>query len=292
MSFNIDVDIAITADLPIPYTKIHILRRLSGFHLAPHMHTFSHLITVTSGELYVIFNGKSYQMHTGQAILLPSHIQHELYSDKGYSEIGIDLIDLTELSPKQDLRDIRNALARACPTGFAFGMLLFLPASFEDMYELVHSLDSFNRLKLLNRADSFVVSFIESTRAQEKGNHYRQFINLLSSPKNYNLSLSEICEKLDVSKTHLERLVNERNGCGVAEYCKRLKMTRACALLLDTELSISDIAEYLCFNSASHFSFFFKNRRGITPSEYRNSSRSFLSMPSSLTTVSMPSDSR
>lgn len=266
------IDIAITVDLPSPYQKIHLLQHRPGFHLPMHSHTFSHLNFITSGNLTVIFGGKKYSLHEGHAFLLPSKLPHELFSPTGYSQIGVDLTEPENLSVHSDLRSIRKNIAAACPSGFAISKPMYAPCTFQDIYKLLHNLDSFNRFKLINWIDSYVVSFIESNRLSENNNHHQKFIKLISSPSGYNLSLTEMCEKLSLSKTQLERLVNKHFGCSTIEYCRRLKLTRACAFLLDTNFPIAEIADSLGFNSAAHFSYFFKKRMGVTPSTYRNSS--------------------
>lgn len=263
------ISLVLTDDLPKPYIKFHLLRHLPGFRMELHSHSFSHLITVLAGELEITFLGNTYALHKGQSVLLPAGIPHSLASKTGYSQLGIDIAEPDSSSDHTDKRNIRKILSNTFPNGFGISTLLCIPCAFDDIYNIMHNLDEFTRLKLINRVDSIVVSFIESSNTLKSNSYIDDFLKLISSPNGYDYSLPEICERLNISKTHLERLVQEKFGCSAIEYCKRMKIINACALLLDTQLSISQIAEQLHFGSAAHFSYFFKSRMGINPKDYR-----------------------
>lgn len=267
------VNIALTANLPQPYTKIHLLHHLPGFHLEPHFHSISHLIVIFEGNLQVNYQNRTFHLHEGNAILLPSGIPHELLSETGYSQVGIDLLDLSALDTNDDKRNIRRILADSCPSGFEVVSHLSMPCSFNEIYDILHNLTPFTTLKLLTWIDTVVISFIESVHSNYNNDFKRRFLDLLSSNNGYKLSLLEICNGMNLSKTHLERLTLKEFGCGAVEYCMRMRIVNACALLMDTELPISEIADRLGFNSAAHFSYCFKLRQKMTPREFRNSSR-------------------
>ena len=54
------------------------------------------------------------------------------------------------------------------------------------------------------------------------------------------------------------------------DYVKKTRITRACRMLVTTELSIFEIAERVGFSNQFHFSRVFKEICGETPSDYRN----------------------
>ena len=56
------------------------------------------------------------------------------------------------------------------------------------------------------------------------------------------------------------------------DYVKKTRITRACRMLVTTELSIFEIAERVGFSNQFHFSRVFKQICGETPSNYRNQS--------------------
>ena len=48
-----------------------------------------------------------------------------------------------------------------------------------------------------------------------------------------------------------------------------VKIKKAMYLLSETDLMVRDIASSVGFDSISHFQYFFKKNKGITPLEYR-----------------------
>ena len=53
------------------------------------------------------------------------------------------------------------------------------------------------------------------------------------------------------------------------EYLAELKMQRACKLLRNQNLSVSEVAHEYGYNSLPYFSRHFKKRCGVTPSNFR-----------------------
>ncbi len=68
---------------------------------------------------------------------------------------------------------------------------------------------------------------------------------------------------------HLNRLFTRHTGLTVHQYILNLRLNRAKDLLLNSGLSLAQIAEKTGFNSNTHFSGYFKQMVGISPLEFR-----------------------
>ena len=84
------------------------------------------------------------------------------------------------------------------------------------------------------------------------------------------LTVSEITEVFSVSTAQLCRKFKKITGMTPYEYTLFLRIDQAKRLLLNTGLTILDIAVETGFDSSSHFSQCFKKFEKITPTEYRN----------------------
>ena len=84
-----------------------------------------------------------------------------------------------------------------------------------------------------------------------------------------NLSVSSISERFGVSMSHLSRLFKKNMGVKLNDYIRLERITRAQALLRDTELSVREISSLVGFNSASAFIRAYRERTGMTPGAYR-----------------------
>lgn len=72
---------------------------------------------------------------------------------------------------------------------------------------------------------------------------------------------------------YLNRLFIRYVGISMHKYMLNLRINEGKLLLLNTDLSISDIAFQVGFNSNTHFATYFKKETTMTPFEYRNNFR-------------------
>lgn len=83
------------------------------------------------------------------------------------------------------------------------------------------------------------------------------------------VSRSRISEVFYLSPNYLSRLFRKETGISLSEYIQTERMNRAKHLLLQSKLSISQIAAETGYPSFAHFSKQFKKFVGMTPGEYR-----------------------
>ena len=84
------------------------------------------------------------------------------------------------------------------------------------------------------------------------------------------LNVNELCERLGVSRVTLYRHFTARQGITPTEFIIRRRLDNARFLLSDTVKTVAEIAGLAGFNSEKYFLKQFKQRFGLTPSEFRN----------------------
>ena len=57
--------------------------------------------------------------------------------------------------------------------------------------------------------------------------------------------------------------------CTYTNYLSRLRLEKACHMLKDTALPIMEISLLCGFDNLSYFNRLFREKKGVTPSEYR-----------------------
>lgn len=82
-------------------------------------------------------------------------------------------------------------------------------------------------------------------------------------------SLDALAERLGTNEKRLSRAFRKHLGKSVFEYLREKRLERSLQLLAQTSLSIGAIAEETGFSSSANFATAFKERFGITASEYR-----------------------
>lgn len=83
------------------------------------------------------------------------------------------------------------------------------------------------------------------------------------------LNLNDFAREVEISTRQLERLFNKYLGMAPTRYYLKLRMERSRFLLLQTSMSVLDVALACGFVSASHFSKCYREHYERTPSEER-----------------------
>lgn len=84
------------------------------------------------------------------------------------------------------------------------------------------------------------------------------------------ICIPDIAEALGVSESHLSRIFKKETGESIQKYSMHMRIERAENLLKYSEASLTEISEYLCFSSQSHFGKVFKVYKNMTPKQYRD----------------------
>jgi len=85
------------------------------------------------------------------------------------------------------------------------------------------------------------------------------------------LTVEEISSACGMSISGLKRLMNEQCGQPPMAYVTALRLGEARRMIRETTLNFTQIADALGFGSVHYFSRVFKDKVGMTPSEYAKS---------------------
>jgi AraC-like DNA-binding protein len=102
-------------------------------------------------------------------------------------------------------------------------------------------------------------------------NILHQVIQFVRENTNRNITVAEIADHVGFSRPSLSRKVKKELGFDLSAFIRKCKLEEAKDLLAFSDKSISEISNYLCFSSQSHFQKAFKDQYGITPQAYRKS---------------------
>lgn len=83
-----------------------------------------------------------------------------------------------------------------------------------------------------------------------------------------NISLADVCNAVSLSAPYTARLFKKNLNMTVTEYINAQKLYYACELIKNTNMNISEIADYLGYNDLFYFSRLFKKKFGKSPTAY------------------------
>lgn len=106
-------------------------------------------------------------------------------------------------------------------------------------------------------------------KGERTENHIKECIRYMNEHLSEPLSLGEVAERFYFSPNYLSAMIKSRTGFAFKQYLQKLRMERACTLLADTDLKVSDIAQEVGVSDPAYFNRVFKKSYGVSPDGYR-----------------------
>lgn len=102
----------------------------------------------------------------------------------------------------------------------------------------------------------------------------RKFINdfagiVEQNLANEKLNVDDLCKVIGVSRVQLYRKVKALMGCSITDYILNRRLKKAKYLLNNENYTIAEITYMVGFSSPNYFATVFKNKYGVTPSEFK-----------------------
>ena len=116
------------------------------------------------------------------------------------------------------------------------------------------------------------ISRYRNDKSAVKFNHSYEFIQNVAKyiAENYSkdLSLEELSKTFSITPNHLSKQFKKVTDVCLNDYINITRITQAEKLLVNTDMSITEIASQCGFNDSSYFAAVFKKFKAITPKKY------------------------
>ncbi len=84
------------------------------------------------------------------------------------------------------------------------------------------------------------------------------------------LTVEAVAEHINMSKSHFSRIFKQQTGFSPYEFILASRLNKAKDYLQKTDLTVSQIAFEVGFNSSANFIYFFKQNTGLSPNKFRS----------------------
>lgn len=247
----------------------------------PHTHdNYLELLYVYSGAGQYMVDSKYYDIKEGDIVTCNAGILHGKRAESTCN-IRSYSIGITSLS-FHNLPDNWIASRDTQPV-ISCGML---SEQIGEMFRLIYLLSP-DKKHLSNICNCISLSIILLTRELILSRYRNETIRTRSSAsataeriRHYldqhyreSLTLSAIGKTLHISEYYLSHIFKDEFGVPPMQYVMKRRIGEAQNLLMDTDMPIGDIADYLGFSSISHLNTMFSKYIGIPPGKYRQSVR-------------------
>src|SRR5210317_2398628 len=94
---------------------------------------------------------------------------------------------------------------------------------------------------------------------------------ILSNIQNEKFGVSELASELNLSRSQLLRKIKSATGKSANQLIREIRLEKAAKMLLDTDITASEISFKTGFSSPSYFNKCFLDYYNLTPGEFKNS---------------------
>jgi len=247
-----------------PLAPHHFVEREAGARQAILIYCLSGL-----GQLHL--GDKEFKVDRGSAILIPANHPHVYFADR-QNPWSIFWIHFSGTQ----MNNVPMVLGASTddPIVHVPDTQLVLQA-FEDVYACLNY--NFSDSGLLSMS-SKLMNLFSIIRLHRKHRHPRRqaaedsvlsTIKFMRQHLDMNLTLDDLAAQSGQSVPYYCRRFKERTDQSPMSYFIHLKLQKACELLVQTNLSVKDVAEELGYKDPYYFSRLFKKIQGCAPSQYR-----------------------
>ena len=247
-------------------------RRAAGHHMHREHHNDDLLILCTAGEAFLSIEDEPYMIKAGDLVLLPAGASHRYtaapenpwtihwvhyagpLAEHFRHHMGFnDGVHVLHPGRQPRLLVDFNGLLSVRQTGFRTPGLVHVA----------------NRLRQLLAA--IPLSIGESGQSQQPD--LDTLHNFMREHLNERVSLGQLADLTGLSAAHFATRYRELTGVSPIQHFLHLKVEQACQMLDTTEFSFTQISSQLGYDDNYYFSRLFKKVMGLSPTDYRHTSR-------------------
>lgn len=136
--------------------------------------------------------------------------------------------------------------------------------------------ETIDHLKDLKGLKTWFVMIVKETtglvaeaRRVKTGNLIRKAKSYIEKNYQNQILVEDVAREVAISPSYFKHLFKRECGYTFSDFLTRVRIQKAKELLLETDLSITEIAFETGYQNPNYFSLVFKNLEGIAPSDYR-----------------------
>ena len=244
-----------------------------GFVFPGEAHPLSELTYVDQGILHSVADGQDLVLEQGDIVVYAPGQWHMQYADV---DIAPRFVTVSFSMKTDALNKLKGRKFKAPQQAVTLLQLMLREQERSDEYSRGMILALLNQLLLvlLRQSDSPAPSKLRASNAIHSENEIiRRAQQFVSSHIREKLTVPIVAMNVDVSPSYLTALFHKNLQISPGEYIRRIKLQESKQMIRENAMNFTEIAAALQYSTVHHFSRQFKEKFGITPSEYAKSVR-------------------
>lgn len=249
-----------------------------------HWHTAMEIIMPIEEHYKVVLNKVTYNLNTGDILMIPPGELHELYAPKIGSRIilqfdfsiignlkGFSSIYPILLQPylltSNNSTDIYNELALLL-ISIKDEYITNNPLSEASIYSKIIQFFVLTARKYMNTSNLF--PDLKISKQKEYIDKFNLIFDYINDNLSEDITLDKIAYIAGFSKFHFSRIFKQFTNLSFYDYLSQQRIKKAENLLLNPKLTITEVAMQSGFTSISTFNRVFKTAKECTPTQFKN----------------------
>lgn len=284
---NIPVDSTVNEADIIPQARdVFVIRHPRYTRPCPHVHNYFEVDFVASGECSFVFENEEKILKAGELCIIAPYSRHDLTIENDETTVFCIMLRKSTfnttffslMSQKNLLayffRTILHGNTHANYLLFYSEDIVWLKNIIRNAISECHKGDALSNNNCISWIHLFFSHLIRDYSKTVQFYNYQMGTDfslvLQYIQHNYRtLTLASLAEFFHYSEAYLSTLIRQNTGCSFTVLVKQLRMADAISYLVNTQMKISEIAEYIGYHSSDHFSRVFRATYKISPQEYR-----------------------
>lgn len=271
---NIHYTFNITKNLPtqeqLKLRSVATAKYGGDWHSIPHAHNYTELFYIIGGDGQFLIDDERFPVRAHQLIIVNPNIIHTELSYEAhpleYLVLGIEGLEIS-ISGTNEGRYCVYTLATENR------VLNCMKSILREMHErdIEHQMAcqaymDILVVQLLRNTGTSMTQVTDSSPTNRQCAAVRRYID---NHYKETLTLDQLAEEANVNKYYLAHAYKQAYGISPINYIIARRIQEGKHLLVETDLTLSQISGILGFSSASYFSQSFRKAEGISPIEYR-----------------------
>ncbi|WP_100406425.1 AraC family transcriptional regulator [Bacillus solitudinis] len=266
-----------------PTVMAYYFKQWLDFQMDNHTHDGIEIMYVICGTSKVTINEESFEMKKGDLVILDATIPHRLHVEKNSPcrMLNVEFIFTNRESAFPSIRELAKE-AGEIATLFGPQLTYFVTKDTNDIFVTLKSLvleldrrQSNQQMMIQLLLAELLIRIARLVDEKEKmiqqpsDLYVKKTIDYIHQNYDCEIQVKDIAAAVNLHSGYLHRIFKANVGQTIMEYLTELRMSRAKMLLMNTDIPIIEISDYVGINSRQYFSTVFKKYTGKTPNDFR-----------------------
>lgn len=138
-----------------------------------------------------------------------------------------------------------------------------------NVYSILSTMDTIDEIE--EYLHDFYREIVEKLELSSVETNYgERIVHYLKENYREEIVLEDMAKQIGISYSYMRKIVYELTGKSVIDYLNQLRIQKAKQLLMETDLTIKQIASEVGYYNLQSFNRFFRKYEGMPPSSYRS----------------------